>query len=345
MIKKSAFLISLTISILTSRSIPAKDFHANGPLISRTQNPIYLMTLGQIPTTATSLDKGVFSNWVGFDYSNIFDLGVRDQNEVFLDMELARLSYNVDWGLGRGMEFGLQIPFLHFNGGYFDSWIQDFHKAFGFPNAGRNRYPNGMFRYRVTENGRVIYNVRRMAIGLSDIILGFKYNFLEETNVMPAFAWTFRYKLPTGKFSSGLGNGGIDYSIGLVAEKSISRWHFYANLDYIISSGDTAFDHLENGQMFAWLTAVEFNVSKPVSIVAQLQGSTPLLSGMGTNKWDGFPMDLLLGVKGYHERLFWGNDFFWQWGFSEDIASEGPAVDITTMLVLGVRFGRIDIDY
>lgn len=328
----------LILSLSSSAAI-SKDFIANGPLVSRTQNPIYLQTLGQIPMSARVLDRLRYSNWVGFDYSNIFDWGQSGNNEVLLDMELARISLNFFYGIGRDMEVGIQVPLLHFNGGYFDSWIQDFHKFFGFPNGGRENFPNGMFQYRITQNGNVIYNVKRQALGLSDIILAYKYNFLPETDVLPGFALTLRFKIPSGRPESGTGSGKPDYSWGFIVEKSIKRWHFYTNVDYIVDGGHKVLGDLYNSQMFAWLTTVEFSVSQPVSLLLQLQGSTPLLTGLGTNKWNGIPMDLIFGVKGTHKNLFWGNDFFWQWSFSEDVASEGPSVDLTTMLVAGIKFG------
>ena len=71
-------------------------------------------------------------------------------------------------------------------------------------------------------------------------------------------------------------------------------------------------------------------------------GSTPLLTGLGTPKWNDPPADLVIGVKGTHKNLIWGNDFFWQWGFTEDLNTSGPSPDITTMLIVGVNFGGDD---
>jgi hypothetical protein len=341
MFKKRALLIFLLIffSFVYLRYAYSKEFIINGPLIARPQNPVYLMSLGQEPTRAVVNPKGRYSLWLNMNYTNLYTVGASGNNQVFLDMEIARVAFNIKYGIGRDMEVGLELPFLHFNGGYFDAFIQDYHHAFGFPNGGRQYSPNGAFVYRITQNGRVLYNRTPRDFGISDIIFNFKYNFLPEGRRLPAMAWRFRYKFPTGPANSGLGGGNIDYSLGLALEKNLKRWHFYMNLDYLIVSGNRNFDALYNNQVFAWLTAVEFNISTPISIVAQLMGSTPLLSGLGTPKWDSYPLDLVIGIKGTHKNLFWKNDFFWQWGFTEDLNSTGPSPDITTMLVVGVRFG------
>lgn len=334
-------ILLLIISLLFSGELLAKDFIANGPLEARTQNPIYLQNLALIPSRAVVNKKGIYSMWLHMDYASIFEHGLNGSNEIFFDMELARISVNIKYGFGRDMEVGLQVPFLHFNGGYFDAWIQDFHNFFGFPNGGRERYPNGEFKYYVRKDGKEIYRRNKMGIGLSDVILYYRYNFLKETSSIPGFAFRFGLKFPTGKESTGLGTGKLDYSLGFAMEKSIQRWHFYVNADYIITGWNKELEDLYRGAMLSWLTAVEFNVSSPVSIIAQLQGSTPMLTGLGISEWDGAPLDLVIGVKGMHKKLFWNNDFYWQWSFSEDLYPYGPSVDITTSLTLGVRFGNV----
>jgi len=336
--RKIITLIFISLFLIPNFCL-AKEFIPNGPLVSRTQNPIYLQSLGQTPERAYVNPQGIYSFWLDISYSNMYEFNQNAGNQVDFDMELARIAFLYNYGLGRDMEVELEVPFMHFNGGVLDAFIQDFHKLFGFPNGGRELVPNGQFTYRVRRNGNTIYEVNSLDIGLSDIIAGLKYNFIKESKKMPALAFRFRFKFPTGKSSSGTGDGNINYSLGLIAEKSISRWHFYLNIDYIIVSGVEALSELYYNQVFAWLTSVEFSVSQPISVIAQLQGSTPMLDNMGMSEWDGIPLDLVIGIKGTHKNFFWGNDFFWQWSFSEDVYPDGPSVDITTMLVLGVRFG------
>lgn len=318
----------------------AKDFIANGPIQARTQNPIYLQSIALMPTRAVALEEGRYSAWVNSSYSNIFDWGWKGPNESYLDMEIGRISLNAACGLGRNMDVSLEIPFLHFNGGYFDRPIQDFHSFFGFPNGGRSNVPNGQFVYRVTNNGRIVYNVGTEDFGLSDINIGFKHNFLVESLTLPGISWIFRFKFPTGKPSEGLGDGTINYLFGMALEKSISRWHFYLNLDYAVIPGNQSFGELYNNEVFGFMSAVELSVSQPISLIVQLQGSTPMLKGLGLSQWDGIPLDLVIGVKGTHKKLIFGQDFNWEWSFTEDAYPEGPSNDIGTMLVLGLTFGK-----
>ncbi len=340
--KRILFSVCLLSLLIMSVTASAREFIANGPIVARTQNPIYLLSIGQQPDRATVLKKWAFDTSLGMSYSNIFNVeqNLTNNNEVFLDMELARIALRFKAGIGHNTELGLELPFLHFNGGYFDSWIQSFHKAFGFPNGGRGNFPNGMFRYRVTQNGRVIYNVRRQPIGLSDLIVGVKQNLVTEGKLMPAMAWRFRFKFPTGSQQKGMGSGGSDFALSFLAEKSFKRWHFYTNIDYMVVSGVDWFEDLYNRVVLAWLLALEFSVSTPVSLIAQIQSSSPLNSGLGMPKWNGIPMDLVIGAKGTHRKLLWGNDFYWQCSFTEDLITTGPSVDLGITLLVGMRFGN-----
>lgn len=335
--KEKTSLFIVIVFLFFSHPVFAKKYIANGPLHSRTQNPIYLESLGQAPSRAAVLKAGQVEYWGDMNYSNMFEYCRTGNDEVYLDMELMRLAFNLKVGLGQRFEAGLEIPFLHFNGGYFDSWIQSFHKTLGFPNGGRDRVPNGQFRYRIIKNGSIVYDVKRLPIGFSDLIFGLKHNIVPETADIPGFAWTYRFKVPSSMVSRGEGSGNFDFSLGAILEKSISRWHFYLNADYIVAVPNRKIEGLTVGPFFAWLTAVEFSVSHPVSLILQLQGSTPYLGGIRNTTWDGVPLDLIFGVSGTHKDLFYGNDFYWKLGFTEDIYPDGPSVDIGAMFTLGLR--------
>ena len=61
---------------------------------------------------------------------------------VFLvDGELYRTAVAVRRGVGKGVQLELVLPILSFQGGVFDSLVEDFHKAFGFGQVGRKGAP------------------------------------------------------------------------------------------------------------------------------------------------------------------------------------------------------------
>lgn len=332
-----AFLVLLPASAL------ARDHPGFGPISVRTQNPVYLQTLGLTPQRAEVVPEGAIE--VRFDsaYSNLFERGTSATSSLDLDMEVWRLAPQVKYGITDDLEAGIEVPLLNFNGGFLDSFIQRFHRFFGLPNAGRDQVPDGRYSYRFDANGATRFNYSSAALGLGDIVLHLKHQLTGEDRDAPAFAIFADVKLPTGKKDRGFGTGAPDFGLGGVLEASYRRLHGYLNLGYFANGGSDRFGDYMRGQMFAYNVAGELTLLPSWTLVVGLNGSTPLLSGAGIGEWDGFPMDLVVGFRGEEAKLLGGQNFIWQVGFAEDITGGGPSVDFTVFLSLGIRldvFGR-----
>ncbi len=271
-------------------------------------------------------------------YSNIFENGSSSKHWMRADMELWRIGLNARYAPRNNMEVGIEIPFIHTWGGFLDPVIQKFHNIFGLPNAGRELVSDDQFMFRVRENRQDIYNIRSQKINLGDISLYYKQHVLEENKYQPELSWFFQLKLPTGARSRGLGNGNLDYGFGLALEKSYKRLHAYLNTAYYVASRDDVLGLLTHDEFFSYMIAFEVTLLPTWSVLAQLNGQTPQLTGTQMGEWDGVPLDLTIGFKGQETSLIYGHDLIWQFGFSEDVTSSGPSVDFTVFLSLGMRF-------
>ena len=309
-----------------------------GPFTIRNQNPVYLQTLNLTPTRATVLPRDVLE--VRFDsaYSNIFERGTSATNSFMADMELWRLALNASYSVMDDLEVGIEIPFIHTWGGFLDPMIEAFHNAFGFPNAGREQVPDNQYSFWFNEGGQTVYNINSVRFGLGDITLHLKHHLLDEGHINPALAWFFDFKIPTGRRSRGLGNGNIDYGFGLALEKSYKRLHTYLNTAYYVSGRHDVLADYMNQVFFSYAFAIEITLLPTWSILAQVNGGTPILAHTGVGEWDGVPLELIIGFKGEENDILWGNDLIWQVGFSEDATCGGPSVDFTIFLSLGLRF-------
>ncbi len=339
-----SLLCWLALSVLAPSTIFAAEYEPNGPLTLRNQSPIYLLFLNVEPTRAKTLSKGDISLRIDNAYSNIFEYGIGTNTDLMFDMELLRTSLNVDFGVSDNMEVGIEIPFLHFEGGGLDEFLQRYHNAFNFPNGGREFFPNGSFTYRFNEGGTALYNVNQEDFNIGDITLDFKHNFVEEGKYKPAVTWLFYFKIPSGDRGEGLGSGNIDFGLAAALEKSYKRWHWFLNLAYLVNGGHGPLDNYLRQCYFTYVFATEFSISKPVSVVAQIYGGSPLLKGTGMTQWDSVPLDLQIGFKGEHALGRTPNSelrtprLTWQVGFSEDLNANGPSVDITVFGSVGVKF-------
>ncbi len=329
----AAALLSLLPSVLW-----AKDYTPFGPFTLREQNPIYLQSLGLTPTRATVLPRDILEVRIDSAYSNAFETGQSATNSRIEDMEIWRLALNAKYSVRDDLELGVEIPFLQLWSGFLDPFIQDFHRFFGLPNAGRESWPNNQFNFRFGAGGQTIYQVTSQTMNLGDITFHLKNSVLDEGRANPAVAWFFDLKLPTGQRSKGLGSGMMDFGFGLVLEKSYKRVHGYLNAAYYVLNRDDALEPYLNMNVLDYCAGIEVTLLPTWSVIAQVNGGTPLGEGTGMDEWDGVPFDLVIGFKGEEDKLIFGNDLIWQVGFSEDATSKGPSVDFTVFLSLGLRF-------
>lgn len=317
----------------------AKTFVPFGPFTVRNQNPFYVQTLNLTPTRAIVLPRDILEFRIDSAYSNMYETGASATDSVVEDMELWRLALHANYSPRDDLQIGVEIPFIQMWGGFMDPFIQDFHSFFGFPNGGRESVRNNQFQFRFDSNGQTIYNVGSQTLDIGDITLHLKHHVLDEGRLNPGLAWFFDFKFPTGQRSRGLGNGGADFGLGLALEKSYKRLHGYLNTAYYVSGRDDQMEPFINDVFFSYAVAVELTILPTWSVIAQLNGGTPLLAHAGMDVWDGVPLDLIIGFRGEEDGLIFGNDLIWQAGFSEDATSDGPSVDFTAFLSIGMRFG------
>lgn len=337
--RKLLYSIFLASCFLFPSSVLSSGFTAKGPLTVRDQNPVYLEFLNIIPSRAATLPKGAYEVRIDAPYSNIFEEGRGKNTSEMLDMELLRAALHFNAGIYDGMEAGIEIPFMRLDSGFLDGFIQKYHNFFGFPNGGREKVPNNAFNYYFKANGSPVYQVNKQAFNVGDITFDFKHNFINERGLVPAVAWQFYFKFPTGDCRKGLGSGNPDMGFAVLLEKSHKRWHGYLNLGYLALGGHDYLNGYVEDFAFSYVLAGELSVSHPVSVLAQLSGGTPMLANAGFSEWDSFPLDLQLGAKGEHPVGKYR--ITWQGAFIEDLNPDGPSVDFTVFGSIGLKFGKI----
>ena len=74
--------------------------------------------------------------------------------------------------------------------------------------------------------------------GYGDTEVGFKFRFLEESKWIPQMAIFPLLEIPTGRASSGLGNGGTQGILPLWLQKKWGTWTVYGGGGYGINSGE-----------------------------------------------------------------------------------------------------------
>jgi uncharacterized protein DUF3187 len=310
-----------------------------GPLTTRTQNPLYLLFLNHTPEAPQTLEKGHLQFSVETTVTNLLEQGLSSNGFLLdLDMELYRTAFNFSYSFHSNFETGIQIPFLSFSGGFLDEFILGYHNTFGFPNGGRDQVPNGRFRYLVSDKGKVLYSPNQSTFGLSDLNLYLKYRILEEKGKKPALSLRATFKIPTGDRGEGLGSGSPDGDINFALEKSFKRFHSYTNVGLLALGSFDPLGQFLNPVAVTFSQAFEINMTHIASVVAQIQGNSPLFHGTGISELDQIPLDLNIGFKGTGPRGGSWEHFLWEFAFAEDLIPSGPSVDFSVHFNLGAKF-------
>lgn len=90
--------------------------------------------------------------------------------------------------------------------------------------------------------------------GISDVEIGIKYRFLEETDTTPQIGIFPMAELPTGDSDKGLGNGQTWWRLPVWIQKSWGEWTTYGGGGYVINHADGQRDYPFGG----WLLQKDF---------------------------------------------------------------------------------------
>ena len=84
----------------------------------------------------------------------------KGREQITLDGETTRLGFRYAQGLGRGWEWGLEVPIYVVGGGFLDSFIERWHGWFGLPQGGREQAPRDRLLYQYRVNGVTVFEHR-----------------------------------------------------------------------------------------------------------------------------------------------------------------------------------------
>jgi len=163
------------------------------------------------------------------DYASNYAEDSNPRENILLDGESARITLDARFGIARGFEAGVAIPYLIEGGGFLDSFIIDYHNTFGFPQGGRNQAPRNRLLYQYQKDGQEFLKINQSSQGIGDLQFmgGFQ---LYESPTKPSRAIALRtsLKLPTGDSNQLHGSGSTDLALWITAgdDYEVAIGHF-----------------------------------------------------------------------------------------------------------------------
>lgn len=253
--------------------IPVQNTFSATPLQTHDLNPlviIYGLPLAS-PARLPTQDQSFFS--ASLNTSNTINVEDNASENIFIDGETNELNLSYLFSFNESTRLRIRVPFISHNAGSLDSFIDDFHDTFGFPEGERGNYPNDQFLFSYSKDGTELLRVENANSGVGDINIDAAYQ-IYSTPSQSGSLWT-NLKLPSGDDSLLTGSGGIDVSIWFAAEKTIKKdWQRYYNVGLLLTSNSGILSSLQKNEIIFGTTGIEWQATNHVTFNIQLDFHT-----------------------------------------------------------------------
>lgn len=254
------------------------------------------------------------------------------QGIFFADGELYRTSVAVRVGLGNGIQLGITIPVMNFQGGFGDELIEDFHDATGFSQSGRLGVPlDGYTVYIRDQEGNETFRNQDPGTGLGDVVVSLKGR-LPTGNEAWRLSLEGLAKLATGDEDDLYSSGSEDYGVQVHLTRYFERSCIHGSFG-VLQLGDSEVFHLDSQTNFSGMLGYEYALGSTVSFIAQTTVSESPFRDLEIEELEDVAFLTDIGVKkGFSEHTV---GFF---AISENFLTFGSSADFGLHLGLTQTF-------
>ncbi|MCM2359527.1 MAG: DUF3187 family protein, partial [Geobacteraceae bacterium] len=281
---------------------------------------------------------GELTGTLAVDIANNFAANAKTGEAILLDGESCRVNLALRYGIAKGVEGGLDIPYLVTGGGIFDRFIEGWHGFFGLPRGERPNEPRNRLLYGYGKDGQTRLFLANSGSGPGDIRLSGGIQLFHDQRPNPRqLALRASLKLPTGDSAGLRGSGSTDFALWLSGADDY-RLPALGHLTLFGAAGGMAMsdgDVLEEQQRnLAGFGTVGFGwgPAEWLDFKAQLSGHTPFFRGSALRELARPALQLLVGGT-----LNLSARTSLDIGVSEDVAVD-TSPDVALHLALRRRF-------
>jgi hypothetical protein len=239
------------------------------------QQPVQLLFLQPFPAPAEVTPFRHVDVDLNVALSNTV-VGDNEEVTADLDLEMVRTVLALHYGVSPNLEVGLTLPIIYTYGGILDRFILGVERTLT-PEGERplrKKQTAGAFTYQASRGKRRFIQGQQDALGIGDVVLQAKAKVFQEQGWFPALSLRAAVKFPSGDPDRAFGSGEFDGSLGVVLQKTFRRFTFYVNGDMTFPGQAFNDVGVSLQPFFLGVFAVEFRVSRPVSLVLQVRGDT-----------------------------------------------------------------------
>lgn len=301
-----------------------------GPLTSEEGAPLQRISYTPMMEGADVVGPGEarVDVWLGF--SNVFEQDSSATHVLFLDMERLISTIGLRWGVTASVEVGGRITLETTGPGALDAVILGWHNRLGFGNANRDRFPEGVYRQRLTDGkNRTFLDIPRTTLGFEDIRFFGKWRALESADRRSVLSLRTVARIPGDSNLAGDERG--DVALMALGRLGMGAWYAHVMLGgATVRASPELAPILKDASAFFTL-AFERSLGPHIAALVQFQTQSAILRSFDHRELDRAPTSLLFGLAGR-----WGDSWRWDASFQEDVPADTPAVDFT----IGLRVSR-----
>ena len=247
------------------------------PFLTQDQNPFSLIH-GQPQPVAAQLPEANTAVWsLSLDITNTLNIESSSTEKLLIDFESYNLRYSLLYGLDENWAVKIELPLIHYGGGFLDNTIDSWHEFFHLPRADRPYVINDQFLISYTQNGQALINLNTVSSGPGDIPITFARKLFQHQHA--ALSLWLSFDLSTGEQSNLTSNERSDLSLWLAGDYRFNpEWSVDSNIG-ILLPGES---HIENlrveDQVFFAYTGIQWQVLANIDLRIQLNGHTGFYS-------------------------------------------------------------------
>ncbi|MDH3342116.1 MAG: DUF3187 family protein [Gammaproteobacteria bacterium] len=260
----------LCLTVIASFAI-ATNTSASQPFLTQDQNPFSLIH-GQPQPVAARLPEAGIAKWsFTTDIANTLNGETNSTEKLLIDFESYNLRLAWLYALNQEWALKIDIPYIHYGGGFLDNTIDGWHDFFHLPRANRPLVKDNQFEIFYERNGQPLINLNTSNKHSGDIQLALGKSVFKQKD--SALSLWLSADLATGESSSLTGNDSSDLSLWLAAEYQLAAdWQTDINLG-ILFPGQSQLTLLEIAdQVYFAYAGIEWQVHELVDLRIQLNG-------------------------------------------------------------------------
>lgn len=204
------------------------------PFDSNNQSPLVGIYGLPGPGNFLLLPAGKTTAGINIALASNYAVDDNPREKIILDGETTRLTLTVRHAFSSRLEAGIRMPYIIQGGGFLDSFIEDYHSAFAFPQGGRDMAPRNRSLYHYRKDGVDRLLVHAAGAGFGDLGFTAAYQIKENRDSGQGLTLNIGIKLPTGDSDEFRGSGSADLSLWLTGGADLGRaagkWTAYGSL-------------------------------------------------------------------------------------------------------------------